>query len=135
MECIQEKFSDLPITLVLDNGAYQRCAMIQARAQARGIQLLFLPPYSPNLNRIERLWKFVKAESLSAVYHETCPAFCEVITKLFVDGIHRSGRRSFNTGNRLRDIRYCGLPRNIHLPSCVFLYPRYNIFSSKAIVS
>ena len=48
------------ITVVLDNARYQRCAKVQECAQSLGIELLFLPPYSPNLNLIERLWGFVK---------------------------------------------------------------------------
>jgi transposase len=55
-----------PITLVLDNARYQRCALVQAWARSLKIELLFLPSYSPNLNLIERLWKFVKKECLAA---------------------------------------------------------------------
>ena len=55
-----------PVTLVLDNAAYQRCAFVQAYAAFLGIELLFLPPYSPNLNLIERVWRFVKKEVLAA---------------------------------------------------------------------
>ena len=50
----------VPITLVLDNARYQRCTLVQSVANSLGIELLYLPPYSPNLNLIERLWKFVK---------------------------------------------------------------------------
>jgi len=50
----------VPITLILDNARYQRCALVQAVAQELGIELLYLPTYSPNLNLIERLWRFVK---------------------------------------------------------------------------
>jgi transposase len=55
-----------PLTLVLDNARYQRCALVQALARSLRIELLFLPSYSPNLNLIERLWKFVKKESLAS---------------------------------------------------------------------
>ena len=48
-------FSDLPITLVLDNARYQHCRAILELAAHLDIELLFLPPYSPNLNLIERL--------------------------------------------------------------------------------
>ena len=48
----------LPITVVLDNARYQRCALVQTCADQLKIELLFLPTYSPNLNLIERLWKF-----------------------------------------------------------------------------
>jgi transposase len=63
------------ITVVLDNAAYQRCALVQALAVSLGIELLFLPSYSPNLNLIERLWKFVKKECLYGKYYETFDAF------------------------------------------------------------
>nr|WP_255359579.1 transposase [Gemmata sp. SH-PL17] len=51
-----------PVTLVLDNARYQRRARVTGRAKQLGIELLFLPSYSPNLNLIERLWKFVKKD-------------------------------------------------------------------------
>ena len=50
-----------PITLVLDNARYQHNALVKALATQLGISLLFLPSYSPNLNLIERLWKFTNA--------------------------------------------------------------------------
>ena len=49
-----------PITLVMDNARYQRCKLVTEYAKSLSIDLLFLPPYSPNLNLIERLWRFVK---------------------------------------------------------------------------
>jgi transposase len=55
-----------PITLVLDNARYQRCALVQALARSLHLELLFLPSYSPNLNLIERLWRFVKKECLAS---------------------------------------------------------------------
>jgi len=60
----------LPITLVLDNARYQKCALVQGLAASLGIELLYLPSYSPNLNLIERLWRFVRVESLNSTYHE-----------------------------------------------------------------
>jgi transposase len=59
-----------PITLVLDNARYQKCAVVQALAASLKIELLYLPSYSPNLNLIERLWRFVRMESLNSTYHE-----------------------------------------------------------------
>jgi len=54
-----------PVTVVLDNAKYQRCAVVQALARELRVELLYLPPYSPNLNLIERLWRFVKKECLA----------------------------------------------------------------------
>lgn len=73
-------FSDLPITIVLDNARYQRCYFIMDLAQDLNIELLFLPPYSPNLNLIERLWKFVKQECLYSTYYETFDDFKKSIS-------------------------------------------------------
>ena len=53
-----------PITLVLDNARYQRNAVVQALAKQLGITLMYLPSYSPNLNLIERLWKFIKRRAV-----------------------------------------------------------------------
>ena len=45
----------VPLTVVLDNARYQRCAQVVTLAASLQIELCFLPPYSPNLNLIERL--------------------------------------------------------------------------------
>ena len=68
-----------PITLVLDNARYQRCELVQALARSLRIELLFLPSYSPNLNLIERLWKFVKKECLASRPLPNYEAFTQAI--------------------------------------------------------
>ena len=52
----------IPITLILDNARYQKCKLVQELADSLGIELLYLPSYSPNLNLIERLWKYAHEE-------------------------------------------------------------------------
>ena len=64
-----------PITVVLDNAGYQRCYLVREYAVLLDINLVLLPSYSPNLNLIERLWKFVKKQSLNNCYYETFDAF------------------------------------------------------------
>ena len=64
-----------PITLVLDNARYQRNAIVMALARELGIELLFLPSYSPNLNLIERLWRFTKRQAAYGRYHPTFAEF------------------------------------------------------------
>jgi len=64
-----------PIKIILDNAKYQRCALVIEYARNLGVELIFLPTYSPNLNLIERLWKFVKSEVLNAAYHGTFDEF------------------------------------------------------------
>ena len=49
--------------IVLDNAPIHRSKAFQAKLpdwQAQGFYIFFLPPYSPHLNRIERLWKQIK---------------------------------------------------------------------------
>jgi len=64
-----------PITVVLDNARYQRNQVVQSLAVNLGIRLLFLPPYSPNLNLIERLWGFAKRQSVYGKYHADFASF------------------------------------------------------------
>jgi len=68
-----------PVTLVLDNARYQRAKFVQQLAAQLKIELLFLPPYSPNLNLIERLWKFVKKQCLYSRYYSDFPCFRNAI--------------------------------------------------------
>lgn len=71
----------IPITLVLDNARYQKCRLVFEKAEALGIELLYLPPYSPNLNLIERLWKFVKKQCLYSVYYPDFSTFKTAISE------------------------------------------------------
>jgi transposase len=71
----------VPVTVVLDNARYQRCAQVVALAASLHMELWFLPPYSPNLNLIERLWKFVTKPCLSSTYYADFAAFKAAITQ------------------------------------------------------
>jgi transposase len=77
-----------PITIVLDNARYQRCAAVTQLAKELNIELLFLPPYSPNLNLIERLWKLVKKRCLNSRYHSDFQQFQHVIMD-FLEHMHQ----------------------------------------------
>src|SRR4051794_18507742 len=65
----------VPVTIVLDNARYQRCELVRSLARQLGIHLLFLPSYSPNLNLIERLWRFVRKQSLNSTWFDSFEAF------------------------------------------------------------
>ena len=73
------QYAGKPIVIVLDNARYQHCKLVKGLAEELGISLQFLPSYSPNLNLIERLWKFVKKKCLNNVYYETFDEFKEGI--------------------------------------------------------
>jgi transposase len=86
LRSVAEASVGLPITLVLDNARYQKCALVQALAETLGIELLYLPSYSPNLNLIERLWRFVRKESLNSTYYEDFGRFTAAIDEC-LDGL------------------------------------------------
>jgi transposase len=90
-----------PITLVLDNARYQRNAAVQALAEELKITLLFLPSYSPNLNLIERLWKFLKRRALYGRYHPTFADFRTAIEEQLaqLSTTHRTSLESLMTHN------------------------------------
>ena len=90
------KEATTPITLVLDNARYQRCYMVMRLAEELGIELLFLPPYSPNLNLIERLWKLVKKECLYSIYYENFACFRQAI-QTFLETMNRSHQEKLDS--------------------------------------
>lgn len=67
------------ITIVLDNARYQKCELVLQLAAALGIELLYLPSYSPHLNLIERLWRFVRKECLYSKYYPKFDGFKQAI--------------------------------------------------------
>jgi len=77
---LKSQLPDKPISIVLDNARYQHCNFIKNLAEKFDITLLFLPPYSPNLNLIERLWNFTKKSVLSGKYYEKFDTFQVAIT-------------------------------------------------------
>ena len=90
-----------PVTLVLDNARYQRNDAVRGRARELGIELLFLPSYSPNLNLIERLWRFTKRKAVYGKYHPTFADFRAAVQAV-LDGAattHADGLASLMTLN------------------------------------
>lgn len=85
LKMLKEKYNDKPIAIVLDNARYQHCFVVKTIAKSFGIHLLFLPPYSPNLNIIERLWKFTKKKILYAKYYNNPQQFHQAIQSFFKD--------------------------------------------------
>jgi transposase len=71
----------VPVTLVLDNARYQKCQAVSTLAATLKIELLYLPSYSPNLNLIERFWKFTKKKVLYSKYYADFLAFKTAISQ------------------------------------------------------
>lgn len=79
LHAIAVRHPDKEVTLVMDNARYQRNKFVMEAAAEYGIELLFLPPYSPNLNLIERLWKLTKKRCLTNRYYENFDKFTAAI--------------------------------------------------------
>ena len=67
---LSEEYVGKTIHLVLDNAKYQKCKVVQELAEELKITLVYIPPYSPNLNLIERLWKFTKSRLRTRYYDQ-----------------------------------------------------------------
>lgn len=85
-----------PTVIVLDNANVHKAKIIKERLaiwQERGLYLYYLPPYSPHLNIIERLWKELKGrwlrpsdyQSAETLFYAVHVALAAVGTELFID--------------------------------------------------
>ena len=73
---IEAKHPDADVIyIIVDNARYYRSCLLKEHVEGTKIKLIFLPPYSPNLNLIERYWKFFKKKILNNRYYETFEEF------------------------------------------------------------
>jgi len=86
------------IYVICDNARYYRSRLVREFVAGTKIVLVFLPPYCPNLNLIERLWKYFRKEILYNNYHEKFSDF-KAACHNFFDCIkeHRKGLRTLLT--------------------------------------
>lgn len=90
------------IYCIADNARYYRAKDVQRYVAASKIKLIFLPPYAPNLNLIERLWKFFHRQVLYNRYYEKRVDFQAAIHAFFSDvnaGKYGAELRSLLTEN------------------------------------
>jgi transposase len=73
------------IYLICDNAGYYKPESVRLFAASLNIELVFLPPYAPNLNLIERFWKFFKKKVLYNQYYPKFSDFKEAVTEFFED--------------------------------------------------
>ena len=78
---LSNEYSGNEIYIALDNARYQKCKAVTELAQSLSINLVYIPPYSPNLNLIERLWKYVKSE-LRCKYYDDFHLFKSTIDNI-----------------------------------------------------
>ena len=91
---ISIEYAGKAIHLVLDNARYQKCKAVFELAAELGINLVYIPPYSPNLNLIERLWKFVKGK-LRSKYYDRFDIFKDKIDSI-VHSTHKENKSAID---------------------------------------
>lgn len=71
--------------VVLDNAAYHHARLLKPllRKHRRHLSLFFLPPYSPQLSTIERVWKLTRRLATHNRHFPTLPAIVEAVTECF----------------------------------------------------
>ena len=75
------------IHVILDQSGYHRSQELKEGADLRNIKLHYLPPYSPNLNPIEQLWKIMNEQVRNNVFFKSAQDFREAIAHFFKDKI------------------------------------------------
>lgn len=102
IEFIRSSIPGRRIYLVMDNARYQRCNLVTQAAKKYRVNLVFLPAYSPNLNLIERFWKYLKSTVLAGVYFENKFEFLTAIEEFLEEvnsGVHKAELASLLTLN------------------------------------
>jgi len=101
LKAIEAKNPDAPIIhIIADNARYYRANLVTDFLKTSRIKVHFLPPYSPNLNLIERFWKFFKKKVLYNKYYETYEKFKQAILVFFENvGEYADELKSLLTNN------------------------------------
>ena len=80
VEKIEEKYEEADrIVMICNNARYYKSKLVQECLKSSKIELLFLPPYAPNFNLIERLWRFMNKKVRDNKYYEKFSEFKIII--------------------------------------------------------
>lgn len=72
-----------PLYVVCDNARYYRNKALAEWLQDKPLVQVFLPPYSPNLNLLERLWKLLRQKIINPCFYRTKGQFCQAVLSFF----------------------------------------------------
>ncbi len=75
---------NIPLAIIIDNASWHKTLAVQEYCEKNKITLLFLPPYSPEYNPIERVWNFIKSK-IKQIFFQTAKKFKEYILNLFTN--------------------------------------------------
>lgn len=71
------------IYIICDNARYYKNKLLTERLKNSKIKQVFLPPYSPNLNLIERLWKFMRKKVINTHFYRKFDDFKKALLLFF----------------------------------------------------
>ena len=92
--------TDIHLVIILDNASCHHRKDAGELAEELNIELFFLPPCSPNLNLIERLWRFTKKKLLRNKYYPVFKGFINAARKLLNNlSVYRDELSSLMTEN------------------------------------
>jgi transposase len=104
LKLLRKKNGDIRLHVIWDNVPYQHASQVTDCAKELNIEVVYLPPYSPNLNLIERYWGFLRKKILCNHFYETFEEFKNAI-------IHFSRQKTHTLKRALSSY----IPENFHL--------------------
>jgi len=84
LTALRKRYSDKArLHIILDRAGYHRSKFLKSKAEELNITLHYLPPYSPNLNPIERLWKIMNEQVRNNRFFKSAKDFKKAILGFF----------------------------------------------------
>jgi len=89
------------IQIIVDNAKYYKNKTVKKYIETSRIELLFLPPYSPNLNLIERVWKLLRKKVINSQYYDTFNKFRDAVLDFFKNSVNIKSEIEQFVGNKM----------------------------------
>jgi len=99
-EQLQQRHPKNRIHVVCDNASYYRSSELRSWLKSSRITITYLPAYAPNLNLIERVWKYLRSSLIDTTSYTSFAAFTEAVTGFFANmDVHIDKLRQLLTHN------------------------------------
>lgn len=97
LQKVLERYQSGKIALILDNARIHHAKLIQPflSKNRHRLELVFLPPYSPDLNLIEGLWKWLKSDIIHNVFYSSVYEIQKNV-KAFIQELNRTPEKVIN---------------------------------------
>ena len=92
---VRKYYGSKPIAYFIDNASWHKTKKVKEYCEENNITLLFLPPYSPEYNPIERVWGYLKSK-VKNIYFSTAKKFISFVTDLLQNINHTNKNTLLN---------------------------------------